>query len=864
MKKQNEDIRSIRKRLMGFTRHFRNKKIIAITAAALFVLTMMLTSYVINMIVQLPKTLNSAVIQMENPDVESVNIESPNMSIKYAFIFQYKYLWVYVLMTLLLAAILIKAYIRFHTAFEDLNIGQKGTTRWATREEIKEQYKKVPIKCNNPNWNTDYKGKGGLIVASDEDYHYIDDSAVNNMFIGTTRSGKGECEVIPMIDVYSRAEEKSSLIITDMKLELAPCCIPMLEKRGYECHILNLIEPEMSMGYNPLALIVEAYKDNDIDTADLLCVTFAYSIYNPEDNATGDTYWDDNSTLLLNAVILALCEDSLREDEYENYFIEKRADSINNKAKENAIKKLPPHLRIILEIQDEIRQMPSGLSNDVEDILLHFKDKGETRYTEEQIREAFNGEEIEIDYKKVEFERTNRNEKNINMYSVVKIISELSSRPIDEEGNKTYLDLYFENRPEGNPAKMKFAAIGSAGGAKTKGSIYSNTIKSLRVFNSVSLAKMTAENTVDLLKVGFGPKPVAIFIGIPHYDSSNHFLATLFISQLNFILSKYAATAPGGHLNREVVFHLDEIGNLPPIEGMETKITVGLGTWIKFNLFVQAYSQIIDKYPKAAKTILGNCANHIYILTNELETAKDFSELVGSETITVLSRMGSKYGLKKEYTESYDERALINHNELMELNEGETIVKRVAKRTDLKRNAIKPRPIFNEGENRLKYRWEYLDDQFPKDRFLYNSPGIEKTIREINRTRKAEGKEDIKPKFVEGYDAESISDINLKTQSFNVTKYIDECEMLESDAREYLTEKDFDFLASLGLDPKEILEPGDSTEEEVDSISCQEMLIELRKDIDSFESEATESQYFELKNKFTKKFKTEIEENYEH
>ena len=61
------------------------------------------------------------------------------------------------------------------------------------------------------------------------------------------------------------------------------------------------------------------------------------------------------------------------------------------------------------------------------------------------------------------------------------------------------------------------------------------------------------------------------------------------------------------------------------------------------------------------------------------------------------------------------EKPLLDMNKLMELKEGECVVKRVMKRQDLNHNRIRPTPIFNSEESgkRFLYRYEYLTDTFP-------------------------------------------------------------------------------------------------------------------------------------------------------
>lgn len=69
-------------------------------------------------------------------------------------------------------------------------------------------------------------------------------------------------------------------------------------------------------------------------------------------------------------------------------------------------------------------------------------------------------------------------------------------------------------------------------------------------------------------------------------------------------------------------FCLDEFGNMPSIEGMANIITVCLGRNVRFNLVIQAYAQLKNKYGDDADTIDGNCGNTIYILTNDQQTAE--------------------------------------------------------------------------------------------------------------------------------------------------------------------------------------------------------------------------------------------------
>lgn len=538
-----------------------------------------------------------------------------------------RFLPLYLIIFVVFSAFYIKFILNIKKAFNEIEDGQKGTARFATREEIANQYRAVPIK------NIGFEGKGGVPIArgihqfkdnhgnvKKEEVMYIDDSSVNNLIIGTTRSGKGETFVVPTIDIYSRAEKKASMVINDPKGELIAMSRETLEKRGYDVLLLNLTEPMNSMSYNPLELIIKAYKDEEFGEAQLLCQTLTYSIFN--DPNAKDAFWQNTAMSLTNALILALCE---------------------------------------------------------------------------------------------KFIPINQEEK-ITMYTVANMLTELGTVYTDEKGVEQYpIDNYFNSLPMTSVAKMQYATTQFAK-ANTKGSILVSAMNKLSMFTFEKIAKMTSKNSFDLKDIGFenenSNKPKAIFMVTPDYDKSIHVMASIFVRQVYYVLAKNATLSRTSKCDREVIFLLDEFGNMPPIEGLDNIITVCLGRGIRFNLIIQAYNQLKSLYGEASETIEGNCGNQIYILTNDNKTAEKFSELIGEETIVSHSRSGEVYSLEKNYTESLDTRRLLKSDELRKFEEGESVVVRVIKRRDNFGNKIVPNPILNKGEFSLKYRYEYLTETF--------------------------------------------------------------------------------------------------------------------------------------------------------
>ncbi|RFA33845.1 type IV secretion system protein VirD4 [Virgibacillus dokdonensis] len=316
-------------------------------------------------------------------------------------------------------------------------------------------------------------------------------------------------------------------------------------------------------------------------------------------------------------------------------------------------------------------------------------------------------------------------EETVNMYSVANFLATLGSEE-DEEGNNA-LDQFFQSRGENNPARMMYATSNFAAG-NTRASIFSVAMDKLQIFTLEPNAKMTSYNSVDLTEVGFGDKPVAIFMVTPDFDSSNHVLASIFVSQLYRVNAEGATMSPGGKMKRQVHFMLDEFGNMPPIEGMASMLTVGAGRGFRYHLIVQSYSQLKAKYGDTdSDTIIGNCSNQIYILTQDKETSEQFSALLGTKTITDVSRSGKLLSADKSHSESVKERPLLMPDELRKFKEGQSVVIRVNKRQDKKRRKITPKPIFNTGVTSLKPRWDYLCDDFDNSKSVLTLPIMSKT-----------------------------------------------------------------------------------------------------------------------------------------
>lgn len=483
--------------------------------------------------------------------------------------------------------------------------------------------------------------------------------------------------VVPLIDVYSRPIEiknRASLVISDPKLELYKMSYKTLRERGYKVFCINIEDGEKSHGYNPLSPILKCWENKKEDDAQVLASTFSKNIFVKSEGE--NAIWETTSATLLTALIIAQVSDACELD-----------------------KKLNDNLRYNFSIkQNNFRQLSSEKQ---ERIIKELRYKKTIKNFN-----IYNEEYIPVSEKFVE---SRKNRDCVNLYSILQFFTNATSRKIDE--NNTALDIYFNKRAEGDMAKILMAGVKSAGD-RTKGSIYLTFSDTILNYGLKKIAKMTVKSEFSLEDVGFGEKPVAIFLSAPDYNTSNHTIATAFIGQLYYSLASLA-TKGNGKCDREVIFILDEFGNMPSIKDMANLITVCLGRNIRFNLFLQDLEQLKKLYGDSARTIRGNCGNLIYILSSDNDTSEEISDMLGSKTITTVSKNGGELSMNKSITEQYSAKRLIDKNQLTRLLKGESFIRRTMKRENLKGESISPLPIANRGKYKFPYRYEYLTETFP-------------------------------------------------------------------------------------------------------------------------------------------------------
>lgn len=127
-------------------------------------------------------------------------------------------------------------------------------------------------------------------------------------------SGSGKSTAYSMPNAYQKL---GSYVFTDPKGEIYDQTAGYLQQNGYKIKVFNLVKPQNSDGYNPLAHIRSALD------VDVIAETIVQGLNKTN---VSDKFWDDTANMLLKSLIyyliatrppeeqnLASCAEMIRE-----------------------------------------------------------------------------------------------------------------------------------------------------------------------------------------------------------------------------------------------------------------------------------------------------------------------------------------------------------------------------------------------------------------------------------------------------------------------------------------------------------------------------------------------------------------------
>ncbi|MFV0288488.1 MAG: type IV secretory system conjugative DNA transfer family protein [Mycoplasmatales bacterium] len=506
------------------------------------------------------------------------------------------------------------------------------------------------------------------------DIVYLDVNPINQLIIGTTRSGKSQTDIIPQLDFWLRLKnkkERPSIIVSDPKGELFNATCSIAKDQGYDAKVLNLSDLSQSCGYNPLCNILEEFNKLVVD----------FDEYFLGETKMLPSYVKDKGMVNIYAHVgrkyLNKVEVVSHYESLETYLLRKYKLNIHKMDKSDINKYVVEYKETV---DNDSNEDKSNIQKEIDLVVNNLVPiEGKDPFWElsgQNLLSSFIYYVLEESFIKMDMNK-------FNLYNVIAQMKLLLNE--DEEGNYEYKDI-ISKLPIDNYSRMTFPS--SSG--KTLESIITTCLSKLKIFNLLGLGKLTCVNDFNFKEIVKGDKPNIIYLITPDYDPSLNKLVSLFIDQIYLVAVKYADSI-GGKLKRKIQFELDEFANIPKIENITNKLTVCLGRGIQFSIAVQESVQIEEKYGKEmSETIISNMHLKKYILAGKQTSLEFFSKEVG-ETTQV--RPNISYDNRGRVSVSYQEEAhsLITAEELAMNPMGSMVITNLRK----KPSKMKSRPAFS-------------------------------------------------------------------------------------------------------------------------------------------------------------------------
>ena len=223
-----------------------------------------------------------------------------------------------------------------------------------------------------------------------------------------------------------------------------------------------------------------------------------------------------------------------------------------------------------------------------------------------------------------------------NLTNVYWFIAEMSK----SVGGKSPMSEYMKKLPSSHPARA-LMSIAEVAPSRTKGSFDTSALTTLRLFTSRSVYSITHRSDYNIADIG--RKKQALFLILPDEKTTYYPIASLMVSQLYELLVRQSDMR-GGRLERRVNFVLDEFGNFTKLNDFTNKLTVAGGRGVRFNLFLQSFEQLTQKYDKETAAIVkSNCQTWVYLQADDKETLQDVCDKLGKYT-TSAYQLSSQHG----------------------------------------------------------------------------------------------------------------------------------------------------------------------------------------------------------------------------
>ena len=182
----------------------------------------------------------------------------------------------------------------FYSSQKNYRRGEEhGSARWGDARQICKKYSQKPYSQNillTQNFR----------ISLDTHKHR---RCLNILVVGGSGAGKSRGFALPNI-----MQCCCSMVITDPKAELLRKTGGLLEKKGYEVRVFDLINPDTSFCYNPFEYV---HDDKNV----LRLISNLIQNTTPKGSQSSDPFWEKSETALLQALMLYLLHEAPPEEQ---------------------------------------------------------------------------------------------------------------------------------------------------------------------------------------------------------------------------------------------------------------------------------------------------------------------------------------------------------------------------------------------------------------------------------------------------------------------------------------------------------------------------------------------------------------------
>ena len=203
-----------------------------------------------------------------------------------------------------------------------------------------------------------------------------------------------------------------------------------------------------------------------------------------------------------------------------------------------------------------------------------------------------------------------------------------------EEKNLKNFKKYIEQKEYGSKSKDSLTSILSASDNTFK-SITAVFGEKMALFDDINVANVTSSNSFDFDILG--KEPSVLYCCIPDESKIYYTLVSVVVSLIYKRLVLLCNMQPNKKLPTELVFLLDEFANTPPLQDIETIVSVARSRGMYFQFFLQSFAQLDNLYGKEVSQIIQDNCGLAYLKTNTQETAEAISSRLGTHGVETTS-----------------------------------------------------------------------------------------------------------------------------------------------------------------------------------------------------------------------------------